>query len=123
MIRIVGVQKSDKVGQEFVLLQNQGSMRVRLRGHVVVAENALSDCGYSNAIHIFSDDVEVMPGWYVLLRTSLGEPRWSSTSEGQRVFYTYMNRESPVWQDTEGHLHLLAPQHSFMERSAEAVLV
>jgi hypothetical protein len=123
MIRIVGVQKSEKPGQEFVLLQNQGSMRIRLRGHAVVADSALSEDGVSYAVHLFSDDVEVLPGWYVLLRTSRGEPRWSSTSEGQRVFYTYMNRAEPVWRRTEGHLHVLAPQHSYVERAAEALLV
>lgn len=123
MIRIVGVQKSDNIGQEFVLLQNQGSMRVKLKGHAVVAEAALKGGEQSSAVHLFTDETDVMPGQYILLRTCMGSSHWSTTAEGQRVYYTHMDRIGPVWNRNSGPLHVLAPQHTFSERSVDAILV
>lgn len=123
MIRIVGIQKDDNIGREFVLLQNHGSMRVNLRGHAIVSEAALVDGTQSPAVHLFSDDVSIMPGQFVLLRTCPGSSHWSTTNEGQRVYYTHMGRLGPVWCRSEGPVHVLAPQHSFCERATEALLV
>lgn len=123
MIRIVGVQRSDNIGQEFVLLQNQGSMRVNLRGHAVFAEGAINDGPNSAAWHVFSEDEHIMPGQYVLLRTCPVARHWTTTTEGQRVYHTSMGRLSSVWQHVPGSIHLLAPQHSFCERPVEAILV
>lgn len=123
MIRIVGVQRSENIGQEFVLLQNQGSMRAHLKGHAVVAEAALADGSTSSAVHLFADEVDIMPGQFVLLRTSPGNGHWSTTSEGQRVYYTHMDRLNPVWNKAAGPIHILAPQHTFCERPVEAILV
>lgn len=123
MIRIVGVQRSDNIGQEFILLQNQGSMRAHLKGHAVISEAALTDAGIPAGIHLFTDDVDIMPGQYVLLRSCSGSGRWSTTTEGQRVFYAYMGRLGTVWESLPGPLHILAPQHTFCERPVEAVLV
>lgn len=123
MIRIVGVQRSDNIGQEFVLLQNQGSMRVNLKGHAIVAEAALMDGPASAGVHLFADEVDVMPGQFVLLRTCPGNSHWTTTNEGQRVYYTHMERLNPVWERFTGPFHILAPQHSFCERPLEAVLV
>lgn len=123
MIRIVGVQRSESVGQEFVLLQNQGSMRASLKGHAVVAESAIDGGEALSALHLFADEVDVMPGQFVLLRTCMGAGHWSVTQEGQRVHYSYMNRLAPVWSRFLGTLHVLAPQHTFVERSVEAILV
>ena len=123
MIRIVGVQKSDNIGQEFILLQNQGSMRVHLKGHAVIADAALVEGASSPAVHLFSDEIDVMPGQFVLLRTCPGSGHWSITNEGQRVYYTHMERLNPVWHRFPGPFHILAPQHTFCERPVEALLV
>ncbi|MBL8065146.1 MAG: hypothetical protein JNM34_04720 [Chthonomonadaceae bacterium] len=121
MIRIVGIQRSDLIGQEFVLLQNQGGMRVTLRGHAVISDESID--GDVPVMHVFTDDVSVMPGQFVLLRTCPGAAHWSSTAEGQRVYYTYVGRLAPLWSATKGAIQLLAPQHSYCDRSAEAILV
>lgn len=123
MIRIVGVQKSENIGQEFVLLQNQGSMRVKLKGHAVVAESALRSGESNSAVHLFTDETDIMPGQFVLLRTCMGSSHWSMTAEGQRVYYTHMDRIGAVWERHPGPLHVLAPQHTYCERSVEAILV
>ena len=123
MIRIVGVQRSDNIGQEFILLQNQGSMRAHLKGHAVISDAAFTDASTPAGIHIFTDDIDVMPGQYVLLRSCGGSGHWSTTNEGQRVYYTYMGRLGTVWEGLPGPLHILAPQHTFSERPLEALLV
>ena len=123
MIRIVGVQRSDRVGQEFVLLQNQGSMRARLRGHAVVAEVALEDSEPLRAFHFFAEDADVLPGQYVLLRTCPGEPHTGRTTDGHQIFYAYMNRMTPVWNEARGAVHVLGTLHSHVERNCELLLV
>ncbi len=122
MVRIVGIQRSDDPRQEFVLLQNQGSMRVALRGYAVIADVALTGGATSPAAHFFSDDVGVMPGQYVLLRTAPARPGWSMTTEGQRVYTASMERLSPVWSHLSGPVHVLAPQHTYCERTGELVV-
>ena len=122
MIRIVGLQRNDSTAQEFVLLQNQGSLRLSLRGHLVVSDSAIERSDLSFAAHAFSDDVQVPPGMYVLLATGSGSPRWTRTKEGALVYYAYMNRETSVWERVAGPLHILSPQHTFTERQAPLLL-
>ncbi|MBX3110726.1 MAG: hypothetical protein KF857_01850 [Fimbriimonadaceae bacterium] len=122
MVRIVGVQRSQDVAQEFVLLQNQGAMRVCLRGHAVVAESA-HGAACPSAAFVLPDCVDLMPGQYALLRSGRGTPRWCHTEDGLHIFYTYLGRETPVWADQTGPFHLLAPQHSYIECQREVVAV
>lgn len=122
MVRIVGVQRSEDVAQEFVLLQNQGSMRVSLRGHAVVAESA-HGTDRPVAAYVLPDVVDLMPGQYALLRTGRGRPKWSHTDDGFHIYYTYIGREAPVWSDQQGPFHLLAPQHTYSECQREVVAV
>jgi len=117
MIRIIGIQRHEDAQQEFVLLQNQGSMRVQLRGHVITSD-AMIDHQVQNGLHIFGDDATIPPGMYVLLRTGQGQPKWGRTKEGALVFHAFMNRSHPVWIEGSGPLHLLAIQHSYTDRPA-----
>ena len=116
MIRIVGLQRSESAAQEFVLLQNQGSMRLSLRGHVVISDSAVDDSNMAQAAHVFSDYVFIPPGMYVLLFSGQGNPRWTRTKDGALVYYCYMNRCSAVWDRSSGPLHILSTQHTFSER-------
>src|SRR5690349_13825679 len=116
MIRIVGVQRSDEVAQEFILLQNQGNMKVNLRGHALVADLELLGLDGAGALHLFADDVEIHAGAYVLLRTVPCRPHWNQCAEGQLIFYASMGRHELVWSRCEGAIHLLKPQHTYCER-------
>jgi len=116
VIRIVGLQRNESTTQEFVLLQNQGSLRLNLRGHLVVSEAAIEESNLSVAAHAFSDDVSIPPGMYILLSTGRGSPRWTRTKEGALVYYAYMNRDISVWDRSAGPIHVLCPQHTFTER-------
>ncbi|MGE0001007.1 MAG: hypothetical protein AB7F50_02935 [Fimbriimonadaceae bacterium] len=121
MVRIVGVQRSDEVHSEFVLLQNQGSLRANLRGLTLLAARSLGTG--QPALYVFPDDVDVAPGNFVLLKTGPCAEKWCLTRDGQRVFYTGMGHTSPFWSRLPGEVHLLGIQHTFCERSAEPVLV
>jgi hypothetical protein len=116
MIRIIGVQRNDDPQSEFILLQNQGSMRVNLRGHAVVSDAAIESCNPLAGGHVFADDITVPPGMYVLLRTCAGEPKWGRTKDGALVYHTYMARCDRVWGEGGGPLHVLSIQHSYVER-------
>ena len=122
MIRIVGLQRNESTTQEFVLLQNQGSLRLSLKGHLVVSETAIQDSDLSFAAHAFNDDVQVPPGMYILLSTGRGTPRWTRTKEGALVYYAYMHRDTSVWDRAAGPLHILSPQHTFTERPPALLL-
>lgn len=122
MLRIVGVQRGDVPAGEIVLLQNQGSIRVQLRGHVVLSEATFDGNGRDNAFHAFGDDVFVPPGVYVALCTGKGQSRWGRSKDGTTVYYAFMGRDEAVWNSTDGPIHVLATQHSY-EDSREALLV
>lgn len=122
VIRIVGVQRHELPEKEFILLQNQGGLRVNLRGHLVASELAIADSDLSFSAHAFSDEALIPPGMYVLLSTGRGSPRWTKTKDGQMLYYAYMNRESSVWEHTPGALHVLNMQHTYTERPPALLL-
>ena len=121
MIRIVGVQRSGEVGQEFVLLQNQGSMRVSMRGYALVAEGALS--GEDATVCVLTEEVDLHPGMYMLVRSCIGPSRWTKIGEGAPVYYSYLGRTKVLWGSAHSPVHLLAPQHTYVERGTEAMVI
>jgi hypothetical protein len=122
VIRIVGIQKSPVPEKEFILLQNQGSLRIKLRGHVVASDHAFEGGQLDLAGHAFKDDVLVPAGMFVILFSGSGTPRWARTKEGQMIFYAYMERVHSVWNDVSCPVHMLATQHSYAERPTAVLL-
>ena len=122
MLRIVGVQRTEIVEQEFLLLQNQGSLRVSLRGHVVMAERAILCGDLCNFAHVFTDDESIPAGLYVLLSTGAGLPHWGKTKDGAHVYHAYAGRLLPLWWDSDGPIHVLSPCYSYVERADPLVL-
>ena len=122
MIRIVGIQRNEVPEREFVLLQNQGSMRLNLRGHLVMSQSAIEGADLTMTAHAFADDVLVPPGMFVLLSTGYGEPRWAKTKDQQLVYYAFMGRAHTVWDRCSGPIHVLGTQHTFTERSPAMLL-
>lgn len=123
LIRIVGIQRSETPSSEFVLLQNQGSRRVSLRGHAVLSDAALSTGDLSVGAHCFTEDEQIGSGMYVMLVTGCGENRWGRTRDGATIYVSHMNRTKPIWQNFPGPLHVLAPQHTYSDRSVEHLLM
>lgn len=104
-----------------MLLQNQGGLRLNLRGHVLLSERAIDGDG-PDFMHIFREDVPIAAGNFVLLHTGCGTPRWARTKDLQLVYYTYMNRDYPVWDRSFGPIHILSPHHTYAERREALVL-
>lgn len=123
MIRIVGLQRQQNSDQEFVLLQNQGSLRTSLRGHVVVSEGAFLSGEVGEAVHSFTQDITVAPGQYIVLYTGFGTSRWVRTKDSMMVYHCYMGRNAGVWINTILPLHVLGIQHSYQERTEPALLL
>lgn len=117
MIRIVGIQRHPDPEREFILFQNQGSLRHLLKGHVVMGQDAIDGADLSSVGHLFRDDVYIPPGMYVLLTTGCGDPRWARTKDGAMVFYAYMGRSRSVWDRSSASVHVLCTQHTFVERT------
>jgi hypothetical protein len=122
MLRIVGVQRNERAEQEFVLLQNQGSLRLVLRGHMILADCALTHAELGEVSHLFVEDEPVHPGLYVLLSTGPGISYWGRTKDGAHVFHAYAGRARPLWHGCEGPLHVLSPCHTFSERPETLML-
>lgn len=122
MIRIVGVQRNESPNEEFVLFQNQGTLRETLRGHVVLSEAALEHGEHLRLSHVFREDEQVPSGMYVILYSGHGTPRWARTKENALVFFAYMGRDESVWNQCTGPLHLLVKQHSYAVRSAHQLM-
>ncbi|RYG28709.1 hypothetical protein EON81_28040, partial [bacterium] len=92
MLRIVGVQKSERVQHEFVLLQNQGGLRMGLMGHAVMAGGLVDGETFAQApdVHVFSEEEQIPAGTFVMLSTGPGTTRWAITKDGQRILHVYM---------------------------------
>jgi len=123
LIRIVGIQRNEDPNNEFVLLQNQGSRRITLRGHIVLSEGALSTGDLSVGAHCFAENEQTASGMYVMLITGSGENRWGRTKDGATIYLCYMNRPKPIWLNFPGPVHVLAPQHTYTERSVEHLVM
>ena len=122
MIRIVGVQRNISAQAEFVLLQNQGGLRLSLRGHVLMSDCTLDSNALEQTAHLFRDDVLIPPGNFVILFSGHGEPRWAKTKDQQVIYYTYMSRLHSVWDKCTGPMHVLSPHHTYAERREALVL-
>jgi hypothetical protein len=123
MLRIIGLQRANQAEQEFILLQNQGSMRVTLRGHALLGESAYIHGDLAGNSYAFAEDVQVPPGQYVILFTGTGISRWAKTKDNHVIYHVYMGRRAPIWTDTSLPIHLLAPQHSYTERAEPTLLM
>lgn len=123
MIRIVGIQRTNDPHSEFVLLQNQGGLRLSLRGHAILREDALTEDGPSRNMHFFVDDVIVPPGVYILLHTGRGVPRWARSRDGALMYVAYMDRDEVAWSEYHGPIHVLATQHTYTERKEALIAV
>ena len=122
MIRIVGVQRNENPHQEFVLLQNQGSLRINLRGHLLMSDCTLERDSLGETLHLFREEMLIPPGNFVILFSGIGTPRWAKTKDQQLIYYAYMNRETPVWQPCSGPMHVLSPHHTYAERREVLIL-
>ncbi|MBL8047620.1 MAG: hypothetical protein JNJ45_02960 [Chthonomonas sp.] len=120
MIRIVTIEHSDLASSEFVILQNQGGLRVRLRGHVLLSETCLDHNSVS--CHMFTDDVTINPGHFVILGTGQGPSRWVTLDDGRYAYQTFIGRATPIWGREQLPLHVLSVQHSYEERACKKVL-
>lgn len=122
MIRIVGVERSMDPLKEAVLMQNQGVMRVNLKGHALLASCAEGSCAWGSTAHVFTEDVELPAGTFVWVVTGEASSGWSRTRDGHHVYRTSLHRDESVWSDEYCVLHLLAPQHTFCPRSRAAAV-
>lgn len=104
-----------------MLLQNQGGLRVNLKGHVLVSDSAFEDGGIDGRSHAFRDDSMIPPGAYVILHSGFGEGRWGRTKDSAYVYHCYAERDEPIWESEEA-VHLLAKQHTFTEPREVLVL-
>jgi hypothetical protein len=117
MLRIVGLQRGETADHEFLLLQNQGSMRINLKGHAILSESALLTGDLGRGAYAFPDDVFVAPGLYVVLTSGAGNPRWARSKDGASVYHAYMFSDYPVWSHVELPLHTMGTQHVYSERA------
>lgn len=105
-----------------MLLQNQGGLRINVRGHLLISEQAMETSRLDESGFLFRDDVVIPPGAYVILISGEGESKWAKTKDQQLVYYAYLGRLTPFWSALSGALHVLAPQHSYSERREALML-
>lgn len=123
MIRIVGIQRHEDVTKEFILLQNQGSMRVKLRGHTLISDHSMDEPSGAQVAYCIRDDIYIQPGQYILVRTCSGEAKWDFKNEGYVTYCTYLRLSESAWQNSNGIIHILAPQHSLAEKQKATMLI
>lgn len=87
-----------------------------------MADSTITNEEWRESSHVFTDDVLVPPGMYVLLATTTGESRWSKTKDGAMIYYSFMNRDRAVWEANPGPVHLMALQHTYVDRGPALLL-
>jgi hypothetical protein len=122
MLRIIGLQRSEDPQSEFVLLQNQGHLRIRLRGHGVLSETTYLEPESEPIWHLFHEEESIPAGMFVMLVTGCGEPAWGRSRDGSNVYHTFMNSASGIWIAASCPLHVLSTCHSYVSRTESAAL-
>lgn len=114
MLRIVGVQRTHEPNEEFVLLQNQGVLKVNLKGHLIASENAFElDGSFSpDSVFAFSDDVIIPPKSFVMLVTGVGDDGWGRSKDGSLVYYKFWQKNRTVWDKDDCPVQVLGVLHS-----------
>jgi hypothetical protein len=121
VLRIVGVHRHENPDNEFILLQNQGAMRIALRGHVLLSEVAIERGVLAGGSYVFSETELIPPGIFVILRTGWGITRWARTRDGSPAFQMYACMHTPLWHRCEGAISILNTQHTYVERREPAL--
>jgi hypothetical protein len=112
MLRIAGIQRHSDPDQEFVLLRNQGLMKIQLRGHMIADEEAFGGPRLSDRVFVFTDDVVIPPCAYVMMITGRGENGWGKSADGSLVYYAYWGKARAIWADDACPIHVLGVLHS-----------
>lgn len=123
MIRIVGVQRNENIGQEFVLLQNQGNMRLNLRGYTLIAESAIDEPAGLQEAYVIAEDIDIPAGHHAAIRTGSGTSTWCHKHDGYHIYHLFLGRNTPIWARLTGDVHLLAPTHKYSDKQIEKLLV
>lgn len=121
MLRIVEVQRSEEPQSEYLLLQNQGVLKIGLRGHMIANEDAIGRGG-AETTFAFTDDIQVPAACWVLLITGCGTNGWHRDPDSKPVYCVFWNRDRSVWNYEHGPIHLLNVVHTSMPRS-EGLLI
>lgn len=121
MLRILAVQRSDDPQREYVLLQNHGSLRVSLKGHVITDESGLERCE-KERMFVFADDAQIPAMAYVLLVSGSGKNGWYQDNDARPVYCAYWNRPAAVWEDASEPIHLLHVIHTNRPRTEGLVV-
>ncbi len=114
MLRIVGVQRSQEPNEEFVLLQNQGVLKVNLKGHLLAPECAF-DCNgsfSSETVFAFHDDIIIPPKVFVMLVTGTGDDGWTKSKDGSLIYCKFWQKNRTVWSHMESPIQILGVLHS-----------
>lgn len=108
MLKIVDVHASHSPQGEYVVLQNQGTRTIPLRGCALCAESYLSEDPPTAArdMYVFREDATIKPYGRVVLFTGEGLDGWQPTTDGRSCYVAYWGRNESVWLHRE-NVHLL----------------
>jgi hypothetical protein len=117
----MAVQRSDDPQREYVLLQNHGSLRVDLKGHVLADDVGLEKSDRER-MHVFSSDAQIPAMAYVLLITGKGKDGWYQDNDARPVYCVYWNKSTPIWSARLDPIHLLNVIHTNRPRSEGLII-
>jgi hypothetical protein len=113
MLKIVDVHASHTPQGEYVVLQNQGTRTVQLKGIALCSELYLSCDPHTAApeTYIFREETVIKPYGRIVLFTGSGYDGWQPTTDGRQCYVAYWNRPELVWSQRES-VHLLRIESS-----------
>ncbi len=121
MLQIVGIETNPASGREMVLLQNQGSLSAKLRGHCLATRLRSSDGSEQPFAFLFDDDVLIPCKQHVLLCSGRGKAKWIHSSDGRPIYVVFTGLDELIWAQSNGVVELLKPAQCFtLEKSGVA---
>jgi hypothetical protein len=114
MLRILCVQRGQTPEEEFILLQNQGVLKVCLTGFMLTEESVVRGGREPDPSRtfVFWENIWMPPNTYAIVVTGKGEDGWRRCRDGTLVYHAFWNRDRVVWSTREEPIHLLGIVHT-----------
>lgn len=123
MLQIVGIETNPASGREMVLLQNQGSLSAKLRGHCLATRLRTADGCEQPFAFLFDDDVLIPCKQHVLLCSGRGTAKWIHSSDGRPIYVVFTGLDELIWAQSNGTIELLKPCQAFALEQARSAAV
>lgn len=103
MLKVMEVHPAKDARGEYLVLQNQGTVSVDLRGWALCTMAYLQGDAAQRAheMYVFREEANIRPYTRVVLFSGQGEDGWQETIDGRQAYCAYWKRDRGIWKAGE----------------------